>query len=112
MSGTTVAQLERRIYGFGERRLTKAVRDLAQLVVLVHTEADLSRLRLRRTTLAARATSIAIIAATLFALFFGLRSAVIDRRLVIPRAATSLGIFPGACIPCRLLSECEHDERQ
>ena len=99
--GTTVAQLERRIYArFGERRLTKAVRDLAQLVVLVHSEADLSRPRLRRTTLAARATSIAIIAATLFALVFGLRSAVIDRSLVIPRAATSLGIFHGALL-CR-----------
>ena len=77
--GTTVAQLERRIYArFGERGLTKAVRDLGQLVVLVQTEADRSRLRLRRTTLAARATSITIIAATLFALVFSLRSAVIE----------------------------------
>ena len=42
------------------------------------TEADQSHVRLRRTTLAARAASIAIIAATIFALVFGLRSAVVD----------------------------------
>jgi hypothetical protein len=72
-----VAQLERRIHArFGERGLTKAVRDLGQLVVLVQTEAGESHVRLRRTTLAARTTSITIIGATLFALVFGLRSAV------------------------------------
>jgi hypothetical protein len=77
--GTTVAQLERRIHArFGERGLTKAVRDLAQLVVRVQTEAGESHLRLRRTTLAARAVSITIVAATLFALVFSLRSAVIE----------------------------------
>jgi hypothetical protein len=75
--GATVAQLERRIHArFGERGLTKAVRDLGQLVVLVQTEAGESHVRLRRTTLAARTTSITIIGATLFALVFGLRSAV------------------------------------
>jgi hypothetical protein len=77
--GATVAHLERRIHArFGERGLTKAVRDLGQLVVLVQTEAGQSRIRLRRSTLAARATSITIIAATLFALVFSLRSAVLD----------------------------------
>ena len=77
--GTTVAQLERRIHArFGERGLTKAVRDLGQLVDRVQTEAGESHVRLRRTTLAARATSITIVAATLFALVISLRSAVID----------------------------------
>jgi hypothetical protein len=77
--GATVAQLERRIHArFGERGLTKAVRDLGQLVVLVQTEAGESHVRLRRTTLAARTTSIAIIGATLFALVFGLRLAVTE----------------------------------
>ena len=77
--GTTVAQLERRIHArFGERGLTKAVRDLGQLVDRVQTEAGESHVRLRRTTLAARATSITIVAATLFALVFSLRSAVIE----------------------------------
>jgi len=77
--GATVSQLERRIHArFGERGLTKAVRDLGQLVALVQTEAAESHVRLRRTTLAARATSVTIIGATLFALVFGLRSAVIE----------------------------------
>ena len=49
--GATVAQLERRIDArFGERGLTKVARDLGQLVVLVESEADRSRDRLRRTT--------------------------------------------------------------
>ena len=77
--GATVAHLERRIHArFGERGLTKAVRDLGQLVVLVQTEAGESHARLRRTTLAARATSITIIAATLLVLVFSLRLAVIE----------------------------------
>jgi hypothetical protein len=77
--GATVAHLERRIHArFGERGLTKAVRDLGQLVVLVQTEAGQSHVRLRRTTLAARAASITIIAATLLVLVFSLRSAVIE----------------------------------
>ncbi len=77
--GSTVAQLERRIHArFGERGLTKAVRDLGQLVDRVQTEAGESHVRLRRTTLAARATSVTIVAATLFALVFSLRSAVIE----------------------------------
>jgi hypothetical protein len=75
--GATVAQLERRIIArFGERGLTKAARDLGRLVELVQTEAAQSRDRLRRMTLAARATSITIIAATVFALVVSLRSAV------------------------------------
>jgi hypothetical protein len=77
--GATVAHLERRIHArFGERGLTKAVRDLGQLVVLVQIEAGQSHARLRRTTLAARATSITIIAATAFALVLSLRAAVIE----------------------------------
>jgi hypothetical protein len=77
--GATVAQLERRIYArFGERGLTKAVRDLSQLVDLVQTEAGQSHVRLLRTTIVTRATSVTIIAATLFALVFSLRTAVID----------------------------------
>jgi hypothetical protein len=75
----TVAQLERRVYArFGERGLTKAVRDLGQLVDRVQAEAGQSHLRLRRTTLAARATSVTIIVATLFALVFSLRAAIIE----------------------------------
>jgi hypothetical protein len=75
----TVAQLERRIEArFGERGLTKAVRDLGQLVILVQEETGQSHLRLRRTTLVTRATSITIVSATVFALVFSLRSAVID----------------------------------
>ena len=77
--GATVAQLERRIHArFGERGLTKAVRDLGRLVAVVQSEAAESRNRLWRTTLGARAVSITIIAATLIALAFGLRSAVTD----------------------------------
>ena len=77
--GATVAHLERRILArFGERGLTKAARDLGQLVVLVQSRADQSRDRLRRTTLAARAVGITIVAATLVALVFSLRSAVVE----------------------------------
>jgi hypothetical protein len=77
--GATVAQLERRINArFGERGLTKAARDLAHLVVLVGEEAALSRARLRRMTVTARAVSIVIIAATFVALVISLHSAVAD----------------------------------
>ena len=77
--GATVAQLERRIDArFGERGLTKVARDLGQLVVLVESEADRSRDRLRRTTLAARIVGLVIVVATLVALGFSLRSVVID----------------------------------
>ncbi|MET0899956.1 MAG: hypothetical protein ABWY45_18755 [Mycobacterium sp.] len=77
--GTTVAQLERRIFArFGERGLTKASRDLGHLVIRVRTEAGESRQRLRRTTVTARAASIIIVAATVVALGLGLRTAVID----------------------------------
>src|SRR5215218_8145310 len=56
--GATVAHLERRIEArFGERGLTKAARDLGHLVVLVQSEADQARDRVRRTTLVARAVS-------------------------------------------------------
>lgn len=77
--GATVAHLERRIDArFGERGLTKAARDLGHLVVLVRTEADQSRARIRRTVLIARTTGVVIIAATLLALAFSLRSVVIN----------------------------------
>ena len=76
--GTTVAQLERRIDArFGERGLTKAARDLGDIVVLVESRAAQSRARLRRTTLGARAAGVAIVVATLLALSFSLRSAVL-----------------------------------
>ncbi|MGX9791845.1 hypothetical protein [Mycobacterium sp. MMS18-G62] len=76
---STVAQLERRIHArFGERGLTKAARDLGDLVVLIQSEAGQSHARLRRMTMAARAGSITIVAATVIALAFTLRSAVIE----------------------------------
>jgi hypothetical protein len=75
----TVAQLERRIQArFGERGLTKAVRDLGQLVAYVRNEGDESRDRLRRTTLAARIVGVIIALAMLVALVFGVRSAIVD----------------------------------
>ncbi len=77
--GDTVAQLERRVDArFGERGLTKAARDLGDLVALARSEASESRERLRRTTLTARTMSVAIIAATLFLLALSLRPAVTD----------------------------------
>ncbi len=83
--GDTVAQLERRIRArFGERGLTKAVRDLGQLVVLVRTETEEARQSLRRTTFAARTVSVVVVAATVVALVSGVRSAVVDG---LPRTA-------------------------
>jgi hypothetical protein len=77
--GSTVAQLERRIHArFGERGLTNASRDLGGLVVLVQSEAGQSRARLRRMSQVARAGSITVVAATVIALLFSLRSAVIE----------------------------------
>lgn len=77
--GETVAQLERRIAArFGERGLTKAVRDLGQLVDLVSAETDQSNSRQRRRTRIARTISVLIIGATVFALVFTMRSAVVD----------------------------------
>jgi hypothetical protein len=77
--GDTVAQLERRVFArFGERGLTKAVRDLGQLIKFLQVKAGQSQVRLRRTLLITRATSITIIAATAFALIFSLRAAVIE----------------------------------
>ncbi len=77
--GDTVGQLERRIHArFGERGLTKAARDLGGLVVRVKREAGESRDRLRRMTISARLTGIVIIAATVIALAFSPRSAVVE----------------------------------
>ena len=74
--GDTVAHLERRILArFGERGLTKAARDLGQLVDRVRSEAGESNTRQRRRTRIARTLSVIVIAATVFALIFGLRSA-------------------------------------
>ena len=75
----TVEQVQRRIDArFGERGLTKTARDLAHLVVLVQTEAIESHIRLRRTTLAARTASVVIVVATVLALLYSMRSAVVD----------------------------------
>jgi hypothetical protein len=77
--GATVAQLERRILArFGERGLTKAARDLGQLVVLVQSEADESRDRLRRTTLITRATGVVVVIGAVAALGISLRSVVTE----------------------------------
>jgi hypothetical protein len=75
----TVGQLERRIRArFGERGLTKAARDLGKLVVMVSDEAGQSRDRLRRMTIGARIASVTIVGATVIALAFSLRSAVVE----------------------------------
>jgi hypothetical protein len=77
--GSTVEQLERRIHArFGERGLTKAARDLGRLVQLVQSQTTQSRDRLRRMKLAARTAGIIVVGATVIALVFTLRSAVID----------------------------------
>lgn len=77
--GETVAQLERRIHArFGERGLTKAARDLGGLVVVVQGGAGQSRDRLRRMTIISRLASITIVAATVIALGFSLRTSVLD----------------------------------
>jgi hypothetical protein len=77
--GATVEQLERRIHArFGERGLTKAARDLRQLVDAVDRGTDQSHRRFLRTTLAARGISIAILVATVATLTFSLRSAIIN----------------------------------
>ena len=77
--GATVAQLERRIEArFGERGLTKASRDLGQLVVRVRSEAGESRARLRRATVTARGVGVLIVVATAIALVLSLRSAISD----------------------------------
>ena len=74
-----MAQLERRIRArFGERGLTKAARDLGKLVVMVSDEAGQSRDRLRRMTIGARIASVTIVGATVIALAFSLRSAVLE----------------------------------
>jgi hypothetical protein len=77
--GATVDQLERRIRArFGDRGLTRAAKDLRRLVDEVQTEAGQSHRRFLRTTLASRTVSVVIVVATLAALFFSGRSAVID----------------------------------
>lgn len=74
-----MAQLERRIEArFGERGLTKASRDLGQLVVRVRSEAGESRARLRRATVTARGVGVLIVVATAIALVLSLRSAISD----------------------------------
>lgn len=75
--GATVEQLERRIHArFGERGLTRAARDLRQLVLLVQDTADQSRARLRRTTWTARTVSVLISGATLVALVLSLHTTI------------------------------------
>lgn len=75
--GATVEQLERRIHArFGERGLTKAARDLRQLVTVVQQSAGASQIRLHRTTLLSRAFSITIVVATVVALVITLKEAV------------------------------------
>ena len=77
--GATVEQLERRIHArFGERGLTKAARDLRQLVLMVQDQAGQSRVRLRRTTWSARTLSVLILGATLVALAITLHSTISD----------------------------------
>jgi hypothetical protein len=75
--GHTVGQLERRIRArFGDRGLTRAALDLRRLVDDVETVAEQSHVRLRRTTLVARTTSVTIIVATVLLLAFSLRNAL------------------------------------
>ena len=75
--GHTVEHLERRIRArFGDRGLTRAALDLRRLVEEVETEAGQSHIRLRRTTLIARTTSVAIVLATVVLLTFSLRNAI------------------------------------
>jgi hypothetical protein len=77
--GATVDQLERRIRArFGDRGLTRAAKDLRRLVEEVQTEAAQSHVRLRRTTLIARTTSVTIVVATVALLVFSLREAFIE----------------------------------
>jgi hypothetical protein len=75
--GHTVEHLERRIRArFGDRGLTRAALDLRRLVEEVESEAGQSHIRLRRTTLIARTTSVTIILATVLLLVFSLREAL------------------------------------
>jgi len=77
--GATVEQLELRINArFGDRGLTRAALDLRRLVDEVETEAGQSHVRLRRTTLTARVISLTIIVATVDALAFSLKTAVVE----------------------------------
>ncbi len=77
--GATVDQLERRIRArFGDRGLTRAAKDLRRLVDDVQQGAGQSHIRLRRTTLIARTTSVTIVVATIAALVFSLREAFSD----------------------------------
>jgi hypothetical protein len=77
--GATVAQLERRIRArFGDRGLTRAARDLADLVDVVQQSAGHSRVRLHRTTVLARVVSVTIVVATVAALVIALKEAVTE----------------------------------
>ena len=74
----TVQQLERRIQArFGERGLTKAARDLGQLVTTVQSQAGQSHVRVGRTTVTARTFSVLIVTSTVFLLAYSLREAVV-----------------------------------
>lgn len=74
----TVQQLERRIQArFGERGLTKAARDLGQLVTIVQSTAGQSQIRVRRTTVTTRTFSVLIVASTVFLLGYSLRAAIV-----------------------------------
>jgi len=77
--GATVAQLERRIRArFGDRGLTRAARDLADLVDVVQQSAGDSQVRLHRTTILARVVSVTIVVATVVALVITLKEAVTE----------------------------------
>ena len=78
--GATVAQLERRILArFGERGLTKAARDLGQLVVLVQSEADaVARPTAPHDPDRPCHRSVVIVVATVAALGISLRSVVTE----------------------------------
>ena len=77
--GATVAQLERRIRArFGDRGLTRAARDLADLVDVVQQSAGDSQVRLHRTTVLARVVSVTIVVATAVALVITLKEAVTE----------------------------------
>jgi hypothetical protein len=77
--GHTVDHLERRIRArFGDRGLTRAALDLRRLVDEVESVTEQSNVRLRRTTLIARTTSVTIVVATVVLLTFSLRNAIRD----------------------------------
>lgn len=77
--GATVAQLERRIHArFGDRGLTRAARDLGDLVDVVQQASGASQVRLHRSTILARSVSVTIVVATVVALVMALKEAVTE----------------------------------